>query len=532
MNVRCPRLLVVALLWIPLTASAADAPFIHCWLVCGPFECADEPSRLSRDHLLGEADVAPDAGLYSVGRPWVERRHEGDRLNLQEARPGVPPRENAAAYAHVYVHAPEEQDAAVLVGSDDGVAVWVNGARVLFRDVTRACRQDEDRAPTRLRKGWNRLLFKISQGSGPWELCARIAGPDGQSVPGLAFSAANPDPAAFPAPKTEPRIVADRVGARPAPEPEPRDLLKAEGLMAEAETFAAWARFIEPSLPDLAAASRFAKGGGKLEWSLQTIAARVNTLGEGAPVLVFNPLSWERDDLAEAEAPWEGGEIRVVDAATEREVPSQVIARGVKRATVLFRAAGVPSIGYRLFFVQAGDPAPPAGGAASADETADRGQTQHFTPGLYPQRVAGRESGTLRRAREFNHPLLARAVTPHAGTLPVTGSFLRIEPDNVVLEAVKHAEDGGGPALSERGGLPAGAGSAKAGAGRVEGLIVRFYETHGRASQASIALPAVPKEAIETDPNERPIGEAIRTEGAWVRVPIKPYEIKTLRVRF
>ena len=34
--------------------------------------------------------------------------------------------------------------------------------------------------------------------------------------------------------------------------------------------------------------------------SLKTLAARVNTEGEGVPVILFNPLSWRRTDVTEA----------------------------------------------------------------------------------------------------------------------------------------------------------------------------------------------------------------------------------------
>jgi alpha-mannosidase len=73
-----------------------------------------------------------------------------------------------------------------------------------------------------------------------------------------------------------------------------------------------------------------------------------------APVLVYNPLSWTRDGLAEVEL----GADENLAAADERgtALPSEVIERGGKRY-LSFRASAVPGMGYKVFYLQAaGDP--------------------------------------------------------------------------------------------------------------------------------------------------------------------------------
>jgi alpha-mannosidase len=62
-------------------------------------------------------------------------------------------------------------------------------------------------------------------------------------------------------------------------------------------------------------------------------------------------------------------------------------------------------------------------------------------------------------------------------------------------------------------------------------LILRFYEWAGKESDVKIVLPARAQSASETDLMERPIGDLVLQSGV-VTVHTKPYEIKTIRVRF
>jgi len=88
--------------------------------------------------------------------------------------------------------------------------------------------------------------------------------------------------------------------------------------------------------------------------SLRKLALKMDTSGEGIPVVVFNPCSWERTAPVEYE-PWFGGEpVKEVELKDEkgRSVPSQemgsVSVCGRKRIVFL---AKVPSLGYRTYWV-------------------------------------------------------------------------------------------------------------------------------------------------------------------------------------
>ena len=53
-----------------------------------------------------------------------------------------------------------------------------------------------------------------------------------------------------------------------------------------------------------------------------------------------------------------------------------------------------------------------------------------------------RHAEIFREGLEFNHPLIARVLAPHAGDLPPRWGFLSVEPSNIVLSALKPARNG------------------------------------------------------------------------------------------
>jgi len=97
------------------------------------------------------------------------------------------PTENVVGFAMVHVWSPEAADAALLLGSDDGVKVWLNGTLIHALDRGRGVKVDEDRVELRLQAGWNRFQIKVYQGKGGWGLAFRLANLQGKAIPGLQF---------------------------------------------------------------------------------------------------------------------------------------------------------------------------------------------------------------------------------------------------------------------------------------------------------------------------------------------------------
>ena len=139
------------------------------------------------------------------------------------------------------------------------------------------------------------------------------------------------------------------------------------------------------------------------------------------------------------------------------------------------------------------------------DPHADEGHHE-FTYSLYPHAGSWRDAQTVRRGYELNYKLIAVSSQKHQGALPGEHSFVKLEADNVVLTAMKKSEDD-------------------------DSLVLRFYEWAGKEADVKLHLPAGAQSASETDLMERPIAD-LTVQNDAVTVHTKPYEIKTLKVRY
>jgi len=124
-----------------------------------------------------------------------------------------------------------------------------------------------------------------------------------------------------------------------------------------------------------------------LDFSLETISAQIDTRGEGLPVVVYNPLLWERTEPVTADiavppdpatAKARAGTVRLTDAAG-KAVPVQVLEKRVQGDVTLLRivflAEGVPSLGYKLYRAV---PAPAEGAGAANAAAAENGLENEF----------------------------------------------------------------------------------------------------------------------------------------------------------
>ena len=112
----------------------------------------------------------------------------------------------------------------------------------------------------------------------------------------------------------------------------------------------------------------------------------------------------------------------------------------------------------------------------------------------------------MRRGYELNDPLLPVVAQPHEGSLPAAHSFVDLSPENLVLTALKKAEED-------------------------QGWIVHFYEFAGHETQGRLRLPRSVARVQETNLLEQPERE-IAAQGNQVRFVVKPFEIKALKIEF
>jgi alpha-mannosidase len=139
------------------------------------------------------------------------------------------------------------------------------------------------------------------------------------------------------------------------------------------------------------------------------------------------------------------------------------------------------------------------------DPHADEGHHE-FTYSIFPHAGTWRDALTVRQGYDLNYPLLSHPVEKHAGSLPETHSFLAPEQNNIVVTAFKKAEDS-------------------------DDFIIRFYEWAGKSGDVRLKFSAPIQSAQDVNLVEKPVGP-LPVQGDVVIVPTRPYEIRTVQVRF
>jgi alpha-mannosidase len=142
----------------------------------------------------------------------------------------------------------------------------------------------------------------------------------------------------------------------------------------------------------------------------------------------------------------------------------------------------------------------------SPDPEADRGH-HHFSYSLYPHAGDWKQALVMHKGYEYNYKLTAQQLEAHEGRLPTEHSFVKVNADNVVLTAMKKAED-------------------------ADGLILHMFEWAGNAGNVEVSLPENATGATLTNLMEKPEGEALPVKDGKVTVPVHPFEIVAMRVDF
>lgn len=141
------------------------------------------------------------------------------------------------------------------------------------------------------------------------------------------------------------------------------------------------------------------------------------------------------------------------------------------------------------------------------DPHADEG-FHEFTYALYPHAGDWKAAETERRGFELNYPLIPVTACAHQGVLPASHSFVRVEPGNVVLTAVKKAEDS-------------------------DALVFRFFEFEGKSGEVRLHFPAAVQQATQVNLMEKqdtPL--TLANGGRETTVTVHAHEIVTVKASF
>ncbi|MHC4249097.1 MAG: HEAT repeat domain-containing protein [Planctomycetota bacterium] len=157
--------------------------YIVAWQVTGVYGEGRSLGALLRAEFPPEEADAKDVAWYMLpistkgDTPWM--------FDLLGALGG----ERRAAYVRTWVNSARDQRARLEFGIDDGSKVWLNGKVVHADGRGGAATPGEHKVKVRLREGWNALVMKITQDTGPWQFCLRVRAPDGGELEGLRADA-------------------------------------------------------------------------------------------------------------------------------------------------------------------------------------------------------------------------------------------------------------------------------------------------------------------------------------------------------
>jgi alpha-mannosidase len=141
----------------------------------------------------------------------------------------------------------------------------------------------------------------------------------------------------------------------------------------------------------------------------------------------------------------------------------------------------------------------------SSDSGLQLGKEFTFDYALVPHAGDWRQAAVYREGMEFNQPLLAGTLAPHAGPLPSRWGLLEITPHNVVLTTLKPGSDGT--------------------------AVLRVYEADGAPTRATIR-PSVPLVAAEEVNLMEDPGPACPVKDNALQFDLRPFEIKTFKLRW
>lgn len=167
--------------------AVARAGRIKEWRIIGPFDNTDQ---LGFDEAYPpEMEIDLSKTYDGIRRKITWQKSAGvnfyDNVDFHNM---LYPNEWGVAYAVSYVHSPEDRKAAIHVGGDDAVKIWVNDRLILADETYKMYVEDQHSRGIRLRKGWNKILAKVCQGTGSWMFSLRITTDNGSPIADLTVS--------------------------------------------------------------------------------------------------------------------------------------------------------------------------------------------------------------------------------------------------------------------------------------------------------------------------------------------------------
>ena len=154
------------------------SPYVKRYMILGPFPKTDVGTI---DELLqaeGRLDLEKTyTGIDGKAVHWQEATTRAD--GFLDLRRNLDPNPMTVGYTLVYVYAPKATDTVMLIGSDDEIAVWLNGTEIHRKSINAGATADADAVPCQLKAGWNTVLCQKVDLGWSWGLYLRFTDADG-----------------------------------------------------------------------------------------------------------------------------------------------------------------------------------------------------------------------------------------------------------------------------------------------------------------------------------------------------------------
>lgn len=141
------------------------------WWVIHPFDNTDEKGF----DTVYPPELEIDLKKTYVGKEgrrikWYRTNTRGENVFSSV------PEDDVTGYALTYFESNRDQKYILSLGSDDTLKIWVNDKLIFSKYIHRPLNRGDDVIELPVKKGKNKILFKVTNGYGPWGFFADIGG--------------------------------------------------------------------------------------------------------------------------------------------------------------------------------------------------------------------------------------------------------------------------------------------------------------------------------------------------------------------
>jgi len=166
---------------------AGDRRLVKDWYFLGSFDNAGNEGLAKQFPPEKKIDLsAAYIGKGDLSIKWF-RPFDYDSSGYVDLNTLFSPNDFAVAYTLTYLNCPREREAQFRFGSEDGSKVWLNDREIFSCNVSRPAMVDDDLVTVKLKKGWNKILLKVSETWGSWGFYFRVTDLKGNSIEEAVF---------------------------------------------------------------------------------------------------------------------------------------------------------------------------------------------------------------------------------------------------------------------------------------------------------------------------------------------------------